>query len=290
MKFANPKNDIAFKKIFGNENKKEILISFLNSILDFKDNQIIVHIKLNNPYQLPDIKELKETILDIKATNKNKETFIIEMQKKNTGGFEKRSLYYTSKAYVSQIDKAEDFNKLKKVYYIALVDFNIFNNKSFISRHLIINQETARQDLKDFEFSFIELNKFNLKLSDCDSILKKWIYFINNTSSLDIIPKEFNNLKEFKSAFEIANKVTWNKKELEVYDYISLREADDINAMNFAALKAKNEGVKEGIEQGIEQNNTKVVIKSIKQGLDNKTISLITSLSIKQIQKIRLTI
>jgi len=62
MKFADPKNDLAFKKIFGNENKKEILISFLNSILDFKDEKTIVSVTLDNPYQLPDIQELKETI------------------------------------------------------------------------------------------------------------------------------------------------------------------------------------------------------------------------------------
>jgi len=63
LKFADPKNDLAFKKIFGNENKKEILISFLNSALDFKDEKTIVSVTLDNPYQLPDIQELKETIL-----------------------------------------------------------------------------------------------------------------------------------------------------------------------------------------------------------------------------------
>ena len=114
MKFADPKNDIAFKKIFGDENHKEILISFLNSVLDFKDNKAIKTVKLDNPYQLPNIKELKETILDIKATNQDDEEFIVEMQKKNSGDFTKRSLYCTSKAYVSQIDKAVDYPKLKK--------------------------------------------------------------------------------------------------------------------------------------------------------------------------------
>ena len=85
MQFADPKNDIAFKKIFGNEQHKNILISFLNSILDFKNEKIIIDVELANPYQVPRIPELKETILDIKATNQNKETFIVEMQKKRYG-------------------------------------------------------------------------------------------------------------------------------------------------------------------------------------------------------------
>jgi predicted transposase/invertase (TIGR01784 family) len=87
MKFVDPKNDLAFKKIFGNENKKEILISFLNSVLDFTNEKTIVDVTLNNPNQLPDIKELKETILDIKATNKNGDKFIVEMQKKDLSNF-----------------------------------------------------------------------------------------------------------------------------------------------------------------------------------------------------------
>ena len=94
MQFVDPKNDLAFKKIFGDERHKSILISFLNSVLDFKNEQIIVDVTLANPYQVPKIPELKETILDIKATNQKYEEFIVEMQKKNLGNFSKRSLYY----------------------------------------------------------------------------------------------------------------------------------------------------------------------------------------------------
>ena len=115
------------------------------------------------------------------------------MQKKDIGDFAKRSLYYTSKAYESQIDVAEKYLQLKKVYYIAIVDFEIFDNKNFISRHLIINQETTKQDLKDMEFTFVELKKFNLELSQCDTIVKKWIYFIQNASTFNMIPKEYEN-------------------------------------------------------------------------------------------------
>ena len=124
MQFADPKNDLAFKKIFGNENHKNILISFLNSVLDFKDEKTIVDVSLVNPYQVPRIPELKETILDIEATNKNNDTFIVEMQKKDLGDFTKRSLYYTSKAYISQLPKGNDYTMLKKVYFKYLFKIN----------------------------------------------------------------------------------------------------------------------------------------------------------------------
>ncbi len=89
MKFADPKNDIAFKKVFGNENQKEVLISFLNSVLDFKGEEKIAKVIIGTPYQLPDTKELKETTLDIKATNEKGEKFIIEMQKNIKSFFSK---------------------------------------------------------------------------------------------------------------------------------------------------------------------------------------------------------
>jgi len=295
MKFADPKNDMAFKKIFGDEKHKEVLISFLNSILDFKDEKTIVDVTLNNTYQLSQIEELKDTILDIKAKNQNGEEFIIEMQKKDIGDFAKRSLYYTSKAYVSQIDVAEKYLQLKKVYYIAIVDFEIFENISFISRHLIINQETTKQDLKDFEFTFIELPKFNLPLSKCDTIVKKWIYFINNASSLDLIPKELENIKEFQTAFQTANTYTWDKKELNYYDRVSLKKGDDKNALMVAKKRAEEKGmqigmqkgIEKGMQKGIEQRNIEIVKNSMRQGLDNQTISLITNLSVKEIENLR---
>jgi predicted transposase/invertase (TIGR01784 family) len=283
MKFADPKNDLAFKKIFGNENKKEILISFLNSALDFINEKAIVDVTLNNPYQFPDIKELKETILDIKATDASGNKFIVEMQKKDLSNFAKRSLYYTSKAYVSQIDSGVDVRNLEKVYYIAILNFNMFENNNYISRHLIINQETQTQDLKDFEFTFIELKKFKVKLEDLTSTIDKWIYFINNASSLELIPQEYKDIKEFQEAFKIASKFDWNKKELEHYDKVDLKKADDMDALETAT----NKGLKQGIEQGIEQRNLEIAKSLLKANIEIETIKLTTGLTIQQIEKLK---
>lgn len=288
MKLADPKNDLAFKKIFGDENHKEILISFLNAILDFKDEKTIVDVTLVNPYQVPKIPELKDTILDIKATNQNKEEFIVEMQKKDLGDFAKRSLYYTSKAYVSQLPKGKKYNYglLKKVYFIGILNFTMFDNKNYISRHLIINQETNTQDLKDFEFSFIELPKFNKELNQLSTILDKWIYFIQNASDLSIIPKEYEDIQEFQDAFKIATQTTWDKKELEVYEYIGLKEYDEINAIETAQRK----GLKKGLEQGLEEGANKKafeIAKNLLDILDNETISLKTGLSVEIIERLR---
>ncbi|MEA3228801.1 MAG: Rpn family recombination-promoting nuclease/putative transposase, partial [Campylobacterota bacterium] len=242
MKFADPKNDIAFKKIFGDENKTEVLISFLNSILEFKNSKLIKHVVIANPYQVPKIKDLKNTILDIKATNQDNEEFIVEMQVEKDIHFAKRSLYYTSKSYVNQIKKAEQYSLLKKVYFIGILDFAIFDTDDYISRHLILDEKTLKQEMKDFEFNFIELEKFKLSLSDCDTTAKKWIYFIQNAENLELIPKEYENIQEFQTAFLTAKIYNWNKEELEVYDYVSMQEGKRVNELETAKL--------EGIEQG----------------------------------------
>ncbi|MBV6343721.1 PD-(D/E)XK nuclease family transposase, partial [Candidatus Magnetobacterium casense] len=80
MQFVDVRSDIAFKKIFGNEGKKGILISFLNAVLDLAGEREIDDLLILNPYQTPNIKILKETILDIRAVDKRGITFIIEIQ------------------------------------------------------------------------------------------------------------------------------------------------------------------------------------------------------------------
>jgi predicted transposase/invertase (TIGR01784 family) len=298
MHFADPKNDLAFKKIFADQKHKNILISFLNSVLDFQDGYLIADVTLANSYQIPKIPELKETILDIKATNHNGDEFIVEMQKKDLGDFTKRSLYYTSKAYVSQLSKGNDYTVLKKVYFIGILNFNIFDNQSYISRHLIINTETNKQDLDDFEFSFIELPKFKKELDQLTTILDKWIYFIKNASDLTVMPEQYKQVEEFQDAFSIATQTTWDKKELEVYDYISLREFDELNALRTAERKGMEkgmekgiaEGMEKGIAEGMEQGRTEekiAIAKNLLDILDNETIALKTGLSEELIETLR---
>ena len=276
MKFADPKNDMAFKKIFGDENKTEVLISFLNSILNFQGRKLIQSVTIANPYQVPKIKDLKNTILDIKAVNQDKEEFIVEMQVERDINFAKRSLYYTSKSYINQIKKAVDYPKLKKVYFIGILDFAIFDTKDYISRHLILDEKTLKQEMKDFEFNFIELKKFKLPLNQCDTTAKKWIYFIQNAEDLELIPKEYENLKDFKVAFEIAKMYNWNKQELEVYEYISMEEGKRLSELETAKL------------DGREERNIEIAINLL-DVLDDETISLKTGLSVEIISNLRNT-
>ena len=288
MKFVDMKNDIAFKKVFGNSDKKNILISFLNAVLDFKDEKMIKDVDILNSYQLPKIKELKETILDIRATNQNNEKFIVEMQRKDLGDFDKRSEYYAAKTYVEQLEKGKSYSTLKKVYFIGIVNFKIFGNEHYVSRHWTVNKETGIQELDGVEFAFIELPKFKKKLNELKTITDKWVYFIKNARKMDMIPKEFENIEEFQEAFKIANQYNWNKDEMEVYDYMILKEIDEVNALKTAEKKGEIRGKIEGKIEGKKEREIEIAKNSLKQNLDIKTISLITGLTAEEIEDIKI--
>ena len=252
MKFISPKNDIAFRKVFGNENKKEILISFLNALLDLPEDRKIMEIDILNPFQVPKIESLKLTILDVRAKDKRGVTFIIEMQVEQVEGYQKRFLYYTSKAYSSQIERGKDYPRLNQVIFIGILDFNAFDGKDYLTKHLILNNKTYKQEIEDSEFNFIELPKFNKSENEIETVIDKWIYFIKNAEDLEVIPANAD-FKELKEAYEEANKFNWTKEELEVFDYWSMRTQDEIGAIQVKVKK----GIKQGIEQGIKQGMDK---------------------------------
>ena len=245
MNFVDPKNDLAFKKIFGDENHTTILISLLNSILGFEGVDKIVSVNIANPYQVPRIKDLKESILDVNAENQRGEKFIVEMQGKDESNFKKRSVYYTSKAYVKQLKSGEGYDTLQKVYFIAFVNFNMFDSEDYLSRHMILNLETMNQDLNSFEFAFIELQKFNKELCELETILDKWVFFIKNASNLTMIPKELNSIDELKEAFQIANQGMWSQDELDIYEHMIFEE----HAERYRMENEFSKGMKQGIQK-----------------------------------------
>src|SRR5215213_5429469 len=131
MKFVDVTNDIAFRKIFGNGNKKKSLISFLNAVIDLPQNNHVVDVEITNPYQLSKLSGGKSTIVDVKAKVQKGNIFIVEMQVAEVNFFHKRILYYTSQSYVGQIDKGVDYNKLKPVYFIGILEFEIGGNTNY---------------------------------------------------------------------------------------------------------------------------------------------------------------
>jgi len=194
MKFADVTNDIAFRKIFGNENKKISLISFLNAVLEFPNHIKVASVEISNPYQLPKLSGGKTTIVDVKATDQNGNTFLVEMQVAEADFFHKRILYYTSHSYVSQISEGKEYKKLKPAYFIGILEFDIGSNPNYFSRHQVRDIETGEHIIQDIEFNFIELLNRYRRLGRIIFLHFKrtGLLFINFTrSKSNIVPKLF---------------------------------------------------------------------------------------------------
>lgn len=290
----NPKVDFAFKKLFGSEENKDILIAFINSIID--ENEQIKDIELKNPYNIADYRKGKMTILDIKAVDDKDIWYDIEMQISQQDFFDERALYYWSKVYSSQIESGEDYEKLRKTISINILDFNYLKEEDFHNEFKIFNTKTLKEFSNMFEMHFIELNKFNKEYKDLKTSLDRWIAFLSRAYELDkdSIPHELAKDKEVKKAIEKLDIMYLSKEEREIYE-------DDLKAlMDYRAqiktaerngrIEGKKEGIKEGIEKGIEKGKIQQkvdIAKKLLDILDDETISIKVGLSIDEIKKLR---
>jgi predicted transposase/invertase (TIGR01784 family) len=277
VKFVDVKNDFAFRKIFGNENRKESLISFLNAVLMHQESHKIMDVDILTPYQLPDLKGGKVTILDVRAKDKRGSTYIIEMQVAEVHGFDKRVLYYASKSCSAQIERGDEYEKLNPTYFIGILDFEVTQNPSYISRHKIVDIETNENYIKDIEFNFIELPKFKKTESQLESVIDQWVYFIKNSEQLEVIPDNLGDTG-LRLAYDEANKFNWTKEELLAYDYVFMREQDERGRLAMANKKGK-------LEAG-----RMIAKKLIAKGFGNEDIAELTELSVQEIEALRIMI
>ena len=289
MRFVDPKNDVAFKKIFGDENHKEILISFLNAVLDLKGTQEIADIAILNPYQAPRLEMLKYTLLDLQVTDKRGVTFIVEMQVEEIEGYKKRFQYYAAKAYAGQIERGEEYLKLNQVIFIGILNFTAFESKHYLSRHLLLNLETKDQDLGDIEFNFIELPKFKKQAQELTTLLDKWIYFIKHADRLDVLPENINS-PALQSAYDMAERFRWSKEELEIYGYWSMKLQDERGALTVAERRGLAAGLeagrKEGLAAGEKTARLAMARALLADGVEPAQVAKYTGLSLAEVTQL----
>ncbi|MFP3031591.1 MAG: Rpn family recombination-promoting nuclease/putative transposase [Wolbachia sp.] len=260
-KFLDPKNDISFKRIFGTEKNKDILIHFLNDILGFTGKSTIKDIEFLSTIQDPDIASKKQSIVDVLCRDENGLQVIVEMQVAKTKGFEKRAQYYAAKAYSRQADKGDQYHDLKEIIFIAIADCILFPDKSeYKSKHTIRDEDTNEHDLKDFYFIFIELPKFpKTKEDQLESIVEKWVYFFKyaDETSEEELERIIGSDLIIKRAYEELNRFNWSEKEFIAYEQEIKRIRDEqavlAQKLDDATQKGRQEGREEGIQIGHEK-------------------------------------
>ena len=290
MQFLDVKTDYAFKKVFGSEDSKDKLISFLNALVYENKSTKIKDLTIVNPYNIPLLDGMKNSFVDVKAVLDDDTKVIIEMQVLNHTGFEKRVLYNLAKNYSVQLNKAEDYHLLNPVIALNIVDFTMFPESSkTITNFKLLEKEEFIDYSDDIELIFIELPKFKKDLDQLENLTDEWIYFIKNAGSLEYIPSNLNDT--IQNSFDVLNEANFSKEELETQhkrkEFISVQKLAVLKATNDGLTRGMEEGIEKGIEKGIEQRNIEIA-KNLLDVLDNETISLKTGLSVESIQKLRL--
>jgi len=276
MKFLNPCNDVAFKKIFGSEEHKSVTISFLNSILEYTGRSVIKDVQFLNTEQKRIMKGKKDNILDILCTDQSGSKYIVEVQVEGIKAFGKRIVFYGTKTYAMQLGTAQSYHKLEPVIAVSILDFILFSKKKeYKSIHLLLDKKTYEHDLKELSFAFIELPKFTKQEHELVSAEDKWIYFLKNISKQDNVPVPLQN-KEFGEACHTAERMTWTEEELNAYDDAIVRATDAKGSLEFAEEKGEARGRKT-----IVQN----LLKSDKFSIED--IANATGLSINKIEQLK---
>ena len=298
MEKIDPRVDIAFKKIFGVEENKDLLVSLINSIVSQEDQ--VTEVTLLNPYNPKNFKQDKLSILDIKATGKDGKRFNIEIQISDEADYDKRALYYWAKLYTEQLKVAEDYSSLAKAIGIHILNFtSIPEAKTYHNVFHITEKETGLLYFKDLELHTIELKKFSgdkrekLKdiLAKAKSTLDMWSTFLTRHDLLnkDHLPSTMDD-PALKKALGVLEVMNFREDELQAYEDHLKWLRIEANTLKKYEAKGFSEGIIEGeargIEKGKKERNIEVVYAMVDQGIALEAISAVTGLSSEELKKL----
>jgi predicted transposase/invertase (TIGR01784 family) len=291
-KYINPFTDYGFKRLFGEEPNKDLLMDFLNELLKEEQGQIISLNYLKSEH-LGTSETDRKAIFDLYCENERGEKFIVELQKTKQAFFKDRTLYYSTFPIREQAKRADWDYELKSVYMVAILDF-IFDSD-------IHEPEKYRYDvkLKDIEtnkifydkltFVYLEMPKFNKTVDELNNRFEKWMYVIKNLNRLDRIPEKLRE-RIFEKLFEVAEIARFTPEQAMSYEnslkyYRDLKNSLD-TAREEGRIEGKTEGIIEGKKEGKMEEKLELAKRALKQGMAITDIADLTGLAIEEIEKL----
>ena len=272
--------DFGFKRIFGTDPNKELLVNFLNSLFD--GEEVIKDVKYLNSENVGDVYTERKAIFDVYCENEKGEKFIVEMQNAYQTYFKDRSLFYSTFPIREQAPKGSDWNFcLKKVYVVALLNYKIsdeaFDSSDTIHTIALMDTKTNKVFNTKLMFKYVEVGRFDKTDEELTSLSDKWMYVLKNLSRLDNRPAALRE-KIFSKLFAAASVARFTSTELREYED-SLKAYRDIkNSLDTAK--------EEGREEGREQRNIEIAKKMLAAGMHIDIIINMTDLSKDEIKKL----
>ncbi len=251
--FADPKTDFVFKRIFGAEARKPLLMALLNHLLELEGEHLILDVQHLSLEQHIDVPEMKLSLVDVKCTDASGRRFVVEMQVLKVEGFEKRVVYNASKAYVMQLRNAEEYPTLCNVVGVTICNFNLWPEEDdeggrfkvpMLSRWRMQEQHSGEEGLPQVQYAFLELPKYAAG-AEPQTLIDKWAYFFREAKNMNVVPPALSE-GPFRDALEVARATTFSPGEWEAYERAKMAEQDARGALAVARDEGKEEGIVEG--------------------------------------------
>jgi predicted transposase/invertase (TIGR01784 family) len=254
--FADPKTDFTFKRIFGSEQHKDVLIAFLNAVLDLDEPHRITDVELLQPEQRPPVSELKHSIVDVKCTDARGVTYVVEMQVLQVEGFDKRVVYNVAKAYVNQIARGEQYPSLDDVVGITICDFVLWPDEGertipMLSRWSMTEEHTGTRGLGQLRFVFLELPKYD-RSRPPQTMVDKWAYFFREAGDLTMVPQVLAE-PPFIEALEAARTAGFSAAEWDAYILAGIAIQNERGALAVADKRGHARGLAQGLRDGLQR-------------------------------------
>lgn len=286
-KFINPFTDIGFKRIFGQEISKPLILDFLNNLLMGEEH--IVDLSFLDKEQPALFEDDRSLIYDIYCVTDNGKKIIVEMQNKSQPYFTNRSIYYVSEAIARQGERGSLWNySIDAVYLVAFLNFCPLDfERKFRTDVMLADKVTHRQFSDKVRMTFMQLPLFNKEAEECDNQFERWIYLLNNMETLTRLPWAAKSAV-FQRLEEIADVASLTRQERMKYDEGLKKYRDTLSVLEGARVDGFAEGRAEGRAEGQEEGKNKekldTVARLAQAGVDLNTISIATGLSLEEIQ------
>ncbi len=272
--FVNPFTDFGFKKIFGSEESKPLLISFLNDLLPLKNK--IISLEFKNIEKLGLLEEDRRAIFDIYCRDEKNQEFIVELQRAKQEHFQDRAAYYASFLIQDQAKKGKWDFELTPIYFIGILDFSLasFPDGNYLHFGQITDIHSQQVMFEKLNFIYIEMAKFKKAESELSSHLEWWLYFLRELVTFDEVPTEFQG-DIIENAFELAKLANMTHEDRHAYELSLKYYRDFINVIDTAKKEGKEEGEKKGKREAakvLKENNVDLSLITAATGLSAEEI------------------
>ena len=277
-RYINPYTDFGFKKLFGTDMNKELLISFLNALFDGKEE--VKDITYLNTEHIGSLELDRKAVFDVYCENEKGEKFLVEMQKGEQEFFKDRSIYYVTFPIREQAKRGDWNYELKAVYAVSILNFVFDQRDDKYYHHEIKLMDTGTNTVfyDKLTLFYLEMPKFNKTEDELHSMFDKWLFVLKNLSSLFERPAALQE-RVFKKLFEAAEIARFNPTELNQSED-SLKNFRDLYSVISTAEK---KGHAEGFTEGANQKAIEIAREMLAAGMPVDMIANLTKLSKNQI-------